>query len=72
MEKAFVTFSVLIITILCGISVFVAEADDSGMWEYQTYGVGVEITNYNGTQTDVYHGDIENVYCQIIYLSRVW
>ena len=54
MKKAFVAFSVLIITLLCSISVFAIDTDDSGMWEYQTYGSGVELTKYSGTQTDVY------------------
>lgn len=54
MKKLFITFCVLIITLLCGISTFAADTDDSGKWEYQTYGTGVELTSYKGTQTDVY------------------
>jgi len=54
MKKALVIFSVLIITLLCSVSVFAMDTDDSGMWEYEAYGNGVELTGYNGTQTDVY------------------
>ena len=54
MKKVLVIFSVLIITLLCGVSVFAMDTDDSGMWEYQTYGTGVVLTKYKGTQTDVY------------------
>ena len=54
MKKLFITFIVLIVTLFCAISVFAADTDDSGMWEYQSYGMGVELIKYNGTQTDVY------------------
>ena len=54
MKKVLVIFSVLIIALLCSISVFAMDTDDSGMWEYQTYASGVELTKYKGTQTDIY------------------
>jgi len=54
MKKVFITFSVLIITLLCSITVFAMDTDDSGLWEYQTYGTGVILTQYKGIQTDVY------------------
>ncbi len=54
MKKIVVTFSVLIIALLCSISVFAIDTDDSEKWEYQPYGTGVELTAYKGTQTDVY------------------
>ena len=54
MKKLFIAFSVIVITLFCSISAFAADTDDSGMWEYQTYGSGVELTRYNDTQTDVY------------------
>ena len=54
MKKLFIAYSVIVITLFCSISVFAADTDDSGMWEYEAYESGVELTKYNGTQTDVY------------------
>lgn len=54
MKKMVVVFSMLVITLLCGISVFAADTDDSGKWEFEAYGDGVVLTGYNGSQTDVY------------------
>lgn len=42
------------ITVLFGVSVYAAETDDTGKWEYEAYEGGIELTQYNGTQTDVY------------------
>ena len=54
MKKVLIAFSVVIVTLFCFTAVFAAEVDDSGMWEYQPYGSGIELTGYNGDQTDVY------------------
>lgn len=58
MKKLFPMFFVCMLILLSGASAYAA--DDSGMWEYTSYGSGVELTAYNGTQTDVYvPGSIE-------------
>ena len=44
MKKLFIAFSVIVITLFCSISAFAADTDDSGMWEYEAYGNGVQIT----------------------------
>ena len=50
--KKFFVLTLCAFLLLCGL--FVSAADDTGMWEFEPYGDGVEITAYNGTQTDVY------------------
>jgi len=52
MKKLLSIFFLCALFLLCGISAYAA--DDSGMWEYASYDSGVELTAYNGTQTDVY------------------
>lgn len=54
MKKLIVIFGIMIITLACGITAFASETDDTGMWEYQIIGEGVELTGYCGSNEDVY------------------
>ena len=54
MKKALIIFSIMMITLLCGVSVLASETDDTGVWEYQEYEGGIVLTKYTGPQTDVY------------------
>ena len=54
MKKLLVSLTTVVLALFCSVSVFAFDTDDSGMWNFEEYAEGVELVNYNGTQTDVY------------------